>query len=59
MQLLLLQSVPGVGAQYEIVEVSEDTALDILAKRQALRPTLSVRKRFEEQIRKRATSSQK
>jgi hypothetical protein len=57
MQLLLLQSVPGIGEQYEIVDVDEDTGFDILSKRQALLPTLSVRRRFEEQIREGANAS--
>ena len=58
MTLLLLESIPGIGEKHEIVEIEYDSAMDLLAKRVALIPTPTVRKRFAPFIRERADASQ-
>jgi hypothetical protein len=57
MELLLLQDIPGIGVQFQVVKVDRQLALDkFLPERRALVLTRSVRKRFESQIRRVATS---
>lgn len=55
MELLLIQDVPLIGKQFDIVFVGEQLALSILLPQQkALVATPGVRKRYAEAIRKRA-----
>ena len=57
MELLLLGDIKGVGEQYEIVRVTQDVGIKLLSQGAALNTTPSVRRRFADQIRKRALAS--
>ena len=55
MELLLLEDIPGVGQQHDIIVVRNGFALNnLLPRRRAIVATPTVRRRYEEQIRKRA-----
>jgi large subunit ribosomal protein L9 len=55
MELLLLEDIPGVGSKNDIIVVKEGFALNnLLPRRRALVATPAVRKRYAEQIRRRA-----
>lgn len=55
MEILLLQDISGVGKKNDILVVGDGFALNcLLPQRQALVATPTVRKRYAEQIRKRA-----
>jgi large subunit ribosomal protein L9 len=55
MELLLLEDIPGIGVRNDIVVVSNGFALNnLLPRRRALVATPAVRKRYAEQIRRRA-----
>jgi large subunit ribosomal protein L9 len=55
MELLLLEDIPGIGRRNDIVIVNNGFALNnLLPRRRALVATPTVRKRYAEQIRRRA-----
>ena len=55
MEVLLLEDVPGVGQRNDIIVVKDGFALNhLLPRRRALVATPTVRKRYAEQIRRRA-----
>lgn len=55
MELLLLEDIPGVGKRNDIIVVKQGFALNnLLPRRRALVATPAVRKRYAEQIRRRA-----
>lgn len=55
MEILLLQDVPGVGKQNDLVVVGDGYALNfLLPQRRGLVATPTVRKRYADQIRRRA-----
>lgn len=59
MEILLLQDIPGVGKQNDLLVVGDGFALNhLLPMRKALVATPTVRKRYAEQIRKRAEEKQ-
>lgn len=59
MEILLLQDIPGVGKQNDLLVVGDGFALNhLLPQRKALVATPTVRKRYADQIRKRAEEKQ-
>lgn len=59
MEVLLLEDIPGIGKKNDLLLVGDGYALNcLLPKRQALVATPTVRKRYAEQIRKRAVEKQ-
>lgn len=60
MEILLLQDIPGVGKQNDLLVVGDGFALNyLLPERKALVATPTVRKRYADQIRKRAEEKEK
>jgi len=59
MEVLLLEDIPGIGKKNDLLMVGDGYALNcLLPKRKALVATPTVRKRYAEQIRKRAIEKQ-
>jgi large subunit ribosomal protein L9 len=59
MEILLLQDIPGIGKQNDLLVVGDGFALNhLLPQRKALVATPTVRKRYAEQIKKRAEEKQ-
>ncbi len=59
MEILLLQDIPGVGKQNDLLVVGDGFALNcLLPQRKALVATPTVRKRYADQIKKRAVEKQ-
>src|SRR3989338_9161766 len=59
MEVLLLEDIPGIGKKNDLLMVGDGYALNcLLPKRQALVATPTVRKRYAEQIKKRAIEKQ-
>jgi large subunit ribosomal protein L9 len=55
MELLLLEDIPGIGSKNDIIVVKEGFALNnLLPRRRAMVATPAVRKRYAEQIKRRA-----
>ncbi len=59
MEVLLLEDIPGIGKKNDLLMVGDGFALNcLLPKRQALIATPTVRKRYAEQIKRRALEKQ-
>ncbi len=59
MEILLLQDIPGIGKQNDLLVVGDGFALNhLLPMRKALVATPTVRKRYADQIKKRAEEKQ-
>lgn len=59
MEVLLLQDIPGIGKKDDLLLVGDGYALNcLLPRRQALIATPTVRKRYAEEIRRRAVERQ-
>lgn len=55
-ELLLIQDVPNVGEQFEIVRVDDNTALDLASSQEAFYLTPKIRLRFSALIKEKYAS---